>query len=152
MNDKPNIFKSLLICALDIGSYFPTCLDFPSLRNCFCLWSHFHFYYVNYLLRLLYFSSIQSFHLACFLYCTDDGTSIQGWRQGRAIAPHRSMLAPRRKVKSDFFGDFWHLWYPKNYISAPSSEESVPRRKIPGATPASIVSKCVLTKWYSIVF
>ena len=52
-----------------------------------------------------------------------------------AIAPCRSMLAPLRKVKSDFFGDFWHLQYPENHILSPSSEESAPRRKIPGATP-----------------
>ena len=45
-----------------------------------------------------------------------------------AIAPRRSMLAPRRKVKRNSFGDFWHLQHPKNYILAPSSEESAPRR------------------------
>ena len=35
-----------------------------------------------------------------------------GWRQGKARGGYsspRSMLAPRRKVKRDFFGDFWHL-------------------------------------------
>ena len=47
------------------------------------------------------------------LFVPQDGAEEkQGWRQGRtrgAIAPRRSMLAPRRKVKHDFFGDFWHL-------------------------------------------
>ena len=53
----------------------------------------------------------------------------------RAKAPYRNMLAPRRKVKNYFIGDFWHLQYPERHISAPSSEESAPCRKIPGATP-----------------
>ena len=54
---------------------------------------------------------------------------------GRAIAPSEH-ASPRRKVKSEFFGDFWHSMYPENHILAPSLEESAPRRKIPGATPA----------------
>ena len=54
---------------------------------------------------------------ACIYYGGQNGTSNNciGGRSGArgglegAIAPRRSMLAPRRKVKSDFFGDFWHL-------------------------------------------
>ena len=45
------------------------------------------------------------------------------------------MLAPRWKVKNQFVGDFWHLLYPERHILVPSSEESVPCRTIPGATP-----------------
>ena len=37
------------------------------------------------------------------------------------------MLASRRKVKSDFFEDFWHLQYSKTHILAPLSEESAPQ-------------------------
>ena len=55
---------------------------------------------------------------------------------GYSPPPRWSMLAPGRKVKSDFFGDFWHLQYPENHILAPSSEESATPSEIPGATPA----------------
>ena len=47
------------------------------------------------------------------LYIRSDirGPCYSGGARGGlgATAPRRSMLAPRRKVKSDFFGDFWHL-------------------------------------------
>ena len=43
-----------------------------------------------------------------------------------AIAPCRNMLAPHRKVKNYFVGDFWHLQYPESRTLAPSSEESAP--------------------------
>ena len=59
----------------------------------------------------------------------------EGWG---TIAPCQRMLAPCRQAKSDFFGDYWHLQNPKNHILVPSSEESAPRRKIPGATPALV--------------
>ena len=45
------------------------------------------------------------------------------------------MLTPFRKVKDDFFGDFLYIQYSESCILAPSSEESAPRRKTPGATP-----------------
>ena len=54
----------------------------------------------------------------------------QGWRQGRARG-----LYPRRKVKtifSEIFGIYSTL---KTIFVAPSSEESAPHWKIPGATP-----------------
>ena len=50
-----------------------------------------------------------------------------------AIALRWNMLAPHRKVKSDFSENFGI--YSTLKIIAPSSEESVPRRKIPCATP-----------------
>ena len=53
------------------------------------------------------------------------------------------MLAPSRKVKSDFFGDFWRLWYSENHILTPSSKEPAPLRKIPGATPEQNSKCCV---------
>ena len=43
-----------------------------------------------------------------------------------AVTPCQNMLAPRRKVKSYFVGDFWHLHYPESRILASSSEESAP--------------------------
>ena len=49
--------------------------------------------------------------------------------------PPSEHASPRRKVKSDFFGDFWPLQYPENHIFVASSEESAPLRKIPGASP-----------------
>ena len=46
------------------------------------------------------------------------------------------MLAPRRKVKSDFFRRFFcYLLYPENHILTPPIARVSPRRKIPGATP-----------------
>ena len=45
------------------------------------------------------------------------------------------MLASPSEGETRFFGDFWHLQYPKSHILAPSSEESATRRKIPDATP-----------------
>ena len=53
----------------------------------------------------------------------------------RDIAPCRNMLAPRRKVKNYFVGDFWHLKYPESRILAPHRKSQPPCRKIPGATP-----------------
>ena len=42
------------------------------------------------------------------------------------IAPCRNILAPRRKMKNYFVGDFWHLQYPDSRILAPSSESQPP--------------------------
>ena len=46
------------------------------------------------------------------------------------------MLAPPSEGENYFVGDLWHLQYRERRILAPSSEESAPCRKIPGATPA----------------
>ena len=79
----------------------------------------------------------------CHLFSSslpEEGPEVNLWAgyQGRArgYSPLPEHASPRRKVKSDFFGDFWHLQYPENHISAPSSGESAPRQKIPGATHA----------------
>ena len=60
---------------------------------------------------------------------------VRGGLQG-VVAPLSEHATPGRKVKNYFVGDFWHLQYPESRILAPSSEESAPCRKLPGATPA----------------
>ena len=49
--------------------------------------------------------------------CTVEVTLRGGARRGLGgYSPRQSMLVPRREVKSDFFGDFWHLSFPENHI------------------------------------
>ena len=67
-----------------------------------------------------------------FMFCDRCAPDTRGGARGGL----EGAIAPRRKVKNYFVGDIWHLQYPESHILAPSSEESAPRRKIPGATPS----------------
>ena len=78
-------------------------------------------------------------------------TLKQGWRQGRARgvhSPRRNMLAPCRKVKNFFSEIFGSGSTPQSSILAPSSEDSAPRRKFPGATPALKIFHCLQSGLY----
>ena len=56
-------------------------------------------------------------------------------RRGVTSGWVRGYSSPFWKMKTYFFGDFWHIVYPCNHILVLLLEESVPCQKIPGTTP-----------------
>ena len=67
------------------------------------------------------------------------GSSLQCWGRGGARGGLGGYSPPSEGGRR-FFRRFLAPKYPENHILAPSSEESAPRRKIPGAIP--VLGKC----------
>ena len=61
-----------------------------------------------------------------------------------AIVPQLEHASPPSEGEKPFCRRFWHLQYPESCILAPSSEESAPCKKIPGATPDFGGNMCLL--------